>query len=122
MKLERIGILLGFLLSSVSFATSGLSAKQGKYLQSFIFAFLAWIGYLITHYSENGTFMSDPEKKLEDGLDRRFFLLGIILFASGFSIGSYSASLDNLLGASLGCATLLLGYYTMHYSRHRKLT
>lgn len=113
-----LGVLTGLATTSYALADLFLSASNGLYGRSVIMALVAWISYVSIHYVETGRFV-DPrieEKKLPES-DRNWMMLLVaaFLFSAGMSAGSVGVARENIVLASSGAASLIIGYFLAHY-------
>lgn len=118
-KIKRIVIMsIGLIILSYALADIFISASQGLYPRSIFMALVAWLSYISVHYIETGRFI-DPrkeEKQLPHSEKNWLMLiLAAVFFCLGMSVGSVGVAKENLLLASLGAASLIMGYFIGHY-------
>lgn len=120
-----IDIILISLLTvciSYGFARGTLAASRGESIATvFVYALVAWGGYLLAHYYATGQFI-DPgsvtrEFELPDRTEYRVAIAGgSCLLVVAVPVGIYGMHLDSLLVTGSGVTTFLTGYYITHYA------
>lgn len=120
---EAAALILGLLIVSVSITYAINAAAEHQYLPVFIAVFLAWSGYLFSHYVTTGTLIHTHHTSRTHTHDPRritLALIGFLLTATG--IAAWLILFDHTtITAALGGLLALLGYTLTHYALTHKL-
>ena len=123
---SKIRFLIGGLATSLFLALGAIEARQGNSVKVFLYMFLTWISYMISHKEAVGKYIDgkegigenqkDENMAPKDLAENKGFILGSLLFIVGMVTGAYGLHLVREALTILGSVIFITGYVVAHYS------